>query len=317
MRFTVASGSLFTSFSIIAGGVALMLPDQHWIGGIIMLIGVFALIFDVKFEHGHLATGSPQTLLERLKVIWPQVVIVFSLLGLVAGAWGLYKQHAVRGGPHSTPSPVPQTHPKGLAKAAPVDLEDAQINAPGAHRGALVMSEEPKTTKPAPKTEQAVTHDGRFVIQDVRISDDGKESGVSLGISVVVKNTGLGVAYAGTSVTNYAFFDPGPLPQNLTGMFDDLLVQARKTRPLKDVQQDAGSGFSFPVSVRLPTNLVDEMIAGKRGMAVWVNYAYYNENTPEHKIEVASLLLVYSGLGDGKWHESTKRQFTRTYEELS
>jgi hypothetical protein len=76
MRFSAASGSLFNGLAIIGTGAGLMWPDTKWIGGLIILVGVLALVFDVKLERGHLEIGTPQSLGRRLLAMAPQLLMV-------------------------------------------------------------------------------------------------------------------------------------------------------------------------------------------------------------------------------------------------
>lgn len=85
MRASVTSGSLFNGLAIIGTGAAVSFPEQRWIGGIIILIGVSALIFDIRVERGHVAIGSPQTLGKRLKRVWPQYLMLVCAIGFFIG----------------------------------------------------------------------------------------------------------------------------------------------------------------------------------------------------------------------------------------
>jgi hypothetical protein len=65
MYVTVTNGSLSTCLGLAGTGVAMMLPDQRWIGGVIIALAVLTLLFDVRIERGHVRTGSPLSFWQR------------------------------------------------------------------------------------------------------------------------------------------------------------------------------------------------------------------------------------------------------------
>jgi hypothetical protein len=88
MRIGLTSGSLFNGLAIIGTGAAVMLPDQKWIGGLIIAVGVLALVFDIKFERGHVEIGSPRSFGKRLRAMSGQfMMLVGALMFLVGAAW--------------------------------------------------------------------------------------------------------------------------------------------------------------------------------------------------------------------------------------
>lgn len=289
-----------------------------WVQAVLFGLGVLAVAWSILAGVWHYRASWGKRMASAALLLAIGLLIVIS--GLVLTWWGtsaiaaLSKKPVAVAGEKAASRP-----PDALASTEPTITQNTAVTVPLTSKGAASLSMVVTRAATPPATSRVQSNPplstGRFVVQGVRVEEDGKDSD-TLGLTVSVKNTGPGLAYAGTAITNYAFFDPGPLPSNLEGTFNNLLTRARKVRPKKEVQQDGGTEFSFPVSIRLPRGLVDEMIAGKRGMAVWVHYAFYTEGTPRHKIEIASLLLVYSGLGTGRWHESTERQFTKTYKEL-
>jgi len=89
MRVSVASGSVFTGLAIIGTGAAVIWQDQRWIGVLIVLVGVLALVFDIKIERGHVEVGTPKTLKERIRGMATRlmVVVVILLIGISVGLW--------------------------------------------------------------------------------------------------------------------------------------------------------------------------------------------------------------------------------------
>src|SRR6266404_135181 len=80
MRASLTSGSVFQGLAIIGGGAAMMWPEQRWVGGLIILVGIAALVFDVRVERGHVGVGSPDSLVTRLKSMWLQLLVVGGLV---------------------------------------------------------------------------------------------------------------------------------------------------------------------------------------------------------------------------------------------
>ena len=86
MRTSLTSGSLFNGLAIIGTGAAVMLPDQRWIGALIIGVGILALIFDVRFERGHVEIGSPRTFGKRFRAMSAQIIMLAGALLFVVGA---------------------------------------------------------------------------------------------------------------------------------------------------------------------------------------------------------------------------------------
>jgi hypothetical protein len=88
VQIKTTSGSGAAGLGIVGTGLALALPDIKWIGWLLVAAGLVVFLFDVRIERGHVAIGSPQSLGQRLKRMWPQYLMVFSaclfLVGLVA-----------------------------------------------------------------------------------------------------------------------------------------------------------------------------------------------------------------------------------------
>ena len=87
MQIKTTSGSGAAGLGIVGTGLALALPDIKWIGWLLVAAGLFVFLFDVRIERGHVAVGSPQSLRQRLKRMWPQYLMglsgVLFLVGLV------------------------------------------------------------------------------------------------------------------------------------------------------------------------------------------------------------------------------------------
>jgi hypothetical protein len=93
MRLSLTSGSVSQGLTAIGTGVAVMLPDARWIGGLIVLVGILTLIFDVKIERGYLQYGTPQTLPRRLAAMAPQLMMFAGILIFLAGlAWFIHNR---------------------------------------------------------------------------------------------------------------------------------------------------------------------------------------------------------------------------------
>jgi hypothetical protein len=101
MQISVASGSVFNGLAIIGTGAGLMAPEEKWIGVLIVLVGLFALVFDVKLERGHIAIGTPQSLRKRMLAMWPQMLMGMSVAGFAIGLAGYFA------GQHQTPPAIP------------------------------------------------------------------------------------------------------------------------------------------------------------------------------------------------------------------
>jgi hypothetical protein len=88
MRINVTSGSLFNGLAIIGTGIAVMLPDQRWIGGLIILVGILAVVFDIKIERGQVEVGTPKSLGKRVREMARHVMTGVAILAVVIGtAW--------------------------------------------------------------------------------------------------------------------------------------------------------------------------------------------------------------------------------------
>jgi hypothetical protein len=88
MRFKSTSGSLFNGLVAIGAGLTVIFPGVRLIGVVLVIIGFLFLVFDGHFESGHLQFGSPMTLGERLRNVWPRYLIVLLAIGGVSlSAW--------------------------------------------------------------------------------------------------------------------------------------------------------------------------------------------------------------------------------------
>jgi hypothetical protein len=70
MRFTVSNGSLSGSLGLGGTGIALMLPEQKWIGAVLIVLSVLIFLFDVRVTRGSVHAGSEVSLWQRIKARW-------------------------------------------------------------------------------------------------------------------------------------------------------------------------------------------------------------------------------------------------------
>lgn len=88
MKIKITAGSGAAGLGVIGTGLALALPDAKWIGWTLVGLGLAILVFDVRIERGHVAIGSPQSLRERLKRVWPQYLMIGSAVLFFVGLVG-------------------------------------------------------------------------------------------------------------------------------------------------------------------------------------------------------------------------------------
>jgi hypothetical protein len=88
MQIKTTSGSGAAGLGIVGTGLALALPEVKWIGWLLVIAGLMVFLFDVRIERGHVAVGSPMSLRQRWKRMWPQYLMVVAgilfFVGLVA-----------------------------------------------------------------------------------------------------------------------------------------------------------------------------------------------------------------------------------------
>ncbi len=86
MRLSITSGSVFTGLAIIGTGVAVMFPDQKWVGAAIVAVGFLALLFDLRLERSHIAVGTAASFGKRLHAMTAQIMMLVGALIFVVGA---------------------------------------------------------------------------------------------------------------------------------------------------------------------------------------------------------------------------------------
>jgi len=88
MQVKTTSGSGAAGLGIVGTGLALALPEVKWIGWLLVLAGLLVFAFDVRLERGQVAFGSPQSLWQRLKRMWPQYLMTLAALLFFVGLVG-------------------------------------------------------------------------------------------------------------------------------------------------------------------------------------------------------------------------------------
>jgi hypothetical protein len=58
MQIKIAPGSAGTAIGIIGTGLAMLLPEQRWIGILLIGIGLLVFLFDIRVERGHVESGG-------------------------------------------------------------------------------------------------------------------------------------------------------------------------------------------------------------------------------------------------------------------
>lgn len=91
MRLSFSSGSIFNGLAVIGAGMAVMVPDQKWIGAVIVAAGALSLVFDIKVDRGHLEVGSPHSFRTRVRAMLPQTLMILGAIAFFAGL-ALYLQ---------------------------------------------------------------------------------------------------------------------------------------------------------------------------------------------------------------------------------
>src|SRR3979409_226141 len=86
MHIKTTSGSGAGALGVIGTGLALALPDAKGIGWTLVVIGLLVFVFDVHMERGQIAAvGSPATLKQRFKRMWPQYLMMVCGIGFFVG----------------------------------------------------------------------------------------------------------------------------------------------------------------------------------------------------------------------------------------
>lgn len=94
MRLTLTTGSMSAALGLAGSGIALMVPEQRWIGAILLALAVLIFLFDVKIERGHVRAGR--------KRMGPIIVMAVGVLIFSAGAvWYFLPTHRAENAPIS------------------------------------------------------------------------------------------------------------------------------------------------------------------------------------------------------------------------
>jgi hypothetical protein len=69
---------------LVGTGLAVLFPEQRWIGLMLIGIGIVVFVFDFQFERGHIETGE-----RRLgKIIGAKHLLILVFFGIAStGAW--------------------------------------------------------------------------------------------------------------------------------------------------------------------------------------------------------------------------------------
>jgi hypothetical protein len=107
MQMHVGPGSLSGALGILGTALAVLFPEQRWIGGLLVLVAVVVFVFDVRIEGWHIEVSQ----LESTKIL-PQLLMGLGALGFIAGAVWYFN--------------VPKTQP--TAGAPITDMERSRRN---------------------------------------------------------------------------------------------------------------------------------------------------------------------------------------------
>lgn len=107
MQMNVGPGSLSGALGILGTALAVLFPEQRWIGGLLVLVAVVVFVFDVRIEGWHIEVSQ----LESTKIL-PQLLMGLGALGFIAGAVWYFN--------------VPKTQP--TAGAPITDMERSRRN---------------------------------------------------------------------------------------------------------------------------------------------------------------------------------------------
>lgn len=94
MRLRIQSGSLGSALGLIGAGVPIVAPDAKWFGVVLIVSGLFAFVFDVKWEGSRLELGERHPLRQRLRMIAPQLIMGVSALGFLAGLYWFVRERS-------------------------------------------------------------------------------------------------------------------------------------------------------------------------------------------------------------------------------
>src|ERR1700722_2097461 len=99
LHFTRGRGSLSGAAGVVGTGVMGLLPEQRWVGAILIAIGVLLFVFDVHIEHGRVEVGALRGQSRGPRVIALYGIIFSSVLlvGFTAAYFLLPSKAAVPG----------------------------------------------------------------------------------------------------------------------------------------------------------------------------------------------------------------------------
>jgi hypothetical protein len=128
MQIKATSGTGSAAAGIIGTGLAMALPDQRWIGFVLMAVGCIIFVFDIKVEGGRIRFGNPKG--RQVNSWGPWILIVGGpLIGVL---WLYFMPHSISNQPRA---PEQSSHGSEDTRAetaknsaiTPVPILDAQL----------------------------------------------------------------------------------------------------------------------------------------------------------------------------------------------
>ena len=246
----------------------------------------------------------------RLTALIATIVFAFAFVGSLTWLNWPSKQDA-----RQNPSRVTHGEPM-LVRAE--GIKDSTITGNVTNAGGIIDAKHIERTEisgnvrtPVPTAPEAPPLAGRLVI-DQPLFKPSDIDPARMETSIRVNSAGPGIAYAGTSFSDFAFVAPlGDLG------LDQILANARTRAlafdPPRNVEIDAGTSFVFPTSLHIPTADFEQMTSKTKRLVFVEAYAYRTNATPPNHVEIALLAMVISGLSGNTWSMSIEHQSTKTY----
>lgn len=154
---------------------------------------------------------------------------------------------------------------------------------------------------------------GRLVIEHPFF--DRSDGSGTVSLKLRLRNIGPGVAYAGTSCTNFEFvqqegaLDVSPITQRV-------IEEARKSIARNDVEIAAGTIADFIIPSKVQQQDFDKMLAKGQRLVFAMAYAYVTPATAKSRVEVAHQTMLISGLTQETWNMFAEKQGGATYKRI-